>query len=237
MKPRAYRCLLFAAMAALAADRAAAAEGRVGGAAVPAVLQESERQLATALEAVTGESDLRVSLDVDAVPLRDALKKLFEQAGREFSVDADVPAETRVTLKLKDVRLTTLLNAVTESAGIGWRRETRDGKPVYRFGKALARRVASVFYPIAPSFSLSTGTVADVFASRLFAEERHSFTCPHCKAEATVLRARRAPRCVQCSREFQSAWQFCPFDGEKRPAPAQEWKHCPVCGKALPAKR
>jgi hypothetical protein len=64
-------------------------------------------------------------------------------------------------------------------------------------------------------------------------ENRSTFICPHCKGQVTVIRQRQLPKCPKCSRTFQGEWQFCPFDGAKRPAVAGGWKYCPICGKAV----
>ena len=68
------------------------------------------------------------------------------------------------------------------------------------------------------------------------AEERSTFTCPHCKQQVTVLHQHTAPKCEKCSRTFHDDWQFCPFDGAKRPASAgTDWQFCPLCGKSVKA--
>ena len=64
-------------------------------------------------------------------------------------------------------------------------------------------------------------------------EERHTFTCPHCKQQVTILGKRQAPKCEKCGRTFQNDWQFCPFDGAKRPASPDSWQFCPHCGKRV----
>ena len=64
-------------------------------------------------------------------------------------------------------------------------------------------------------------------------ENRATFICPHCKGQATVIRHNQPLKCPKCSRTFQGDWQFCPFDGAKRPASTGGWKFCPVCGKEV----
>ncbi len=65
-------------------------------------------------------------------------------------------------------------------------------------------------------------------------EEHSTFTCPHCKQQVTVIHQHAAPKCEKCSRVFHDDWQFCPFDGAKRPATAGiDWQFCPLCGKSI----
>ncbi len=65
-------------------------------------------------------------------------------------------------------------------------------------------------------------------------EVRSTFTCPHCKQQVTVLHKHESPKCEKCGRAFHDDWQFCPFDGAKRPAVADtDWQFCPICGKSL----
>jgi hypothetical protein len=66
------------------------------------------------------------------------------------------------------------------------------------------------------------------------AEVRSTFTCPHCKQQVTVIHQHQSPKCDQCGRVFRDDWQFCPFDGAKRPATAGiDWQFCPICGKSV----
>ena len=66
------------------------------------------------------------------------------------------------------------------------------------------------------------------------AEVRSTFTCPHCKQQVTVIHQHQSPKCDQCGRVFHDDWQFCPFDGAKRPATAGiDWQFCPLCGKSV----
>ncbi|MCW3055074.1 MAG: hypothetical protein JWN14_4244 [Chthonomonadales bacterium] len=65
--------------------------------------------------------------------------------------------------------------------------------------------------------------------------ETHStFTCPNCKHQITVVHQHQAPKCDKCGRAFHDDWDFCPFDGAKRPATASDaWQFCPICGKSI----
>jgi len=80
----------------------------------------------------------RIHLDVNE-RIQGALKKLFDQAGQRFELDSDVPANTRVTLRVRNVTFVTALRALLEQADLGWTvNMTVDGKEtraVYRIGK------------------------------------------------------------------------------------------------------
>lgn len=65
-------------------------------------------------------------------------------------------------------------------------------------------------------------------------ETRATFTCPHCKQQVTVIHQHQTPKCEKCGRTFQDSWDFCPFDGAKRPVTANsDWQFCPLCGKKI----
>ena len=65
-------------------------------------------------------------------------------------------------------------------------------------------------------------------------EVRSTFTCPHCKNQVTVIHKHEAPKCDKCGRVFHDDWQFCPFDGAKRPAGTDtDWQFCPICGERI----
>ena len=65
-------------------------------------------------------------------------------------------------------------------------------------------------------------------------ETRSTFTCPNCKHQVTVVHQHQAPKCDKCGRAFHDDWDFCPFDGAKRPATASDaWQFCPICGKSI----
>ena len=67
-------------------------------------------------------------------------------------------------------------------------------------------------------------------------ETRSTFTCPNCKHQVTVIHQHQAPKCDKCGRAFHDDWDFCPFDGAKRPANTNDdWQFCPICGKSIKA--
>jgi hypothetical protein len=192
--------------------------------------------------------DTRLNLDLRDVPVTEALKQVAENAKVGLKVDDDVPKEAKITLKANNIRLTTALELITQSAGINWTREITDGKTTIRVGKTV--RPGFIIWrnnmPGRGAFTLPNidiahidpkirieGDLARIYSMTEMMETRSTFNCPHCKKQATVLRRNQQPRCTTCSRPFQSGWQVCPFDGTKRPAAQGEWKYCPFCGKAV----
>lgn len=192
--------------------------------------------------------DTKLSIKFDNLPVRDALKRVLEQAKQDYVVDDDVPADAKISLDVKDVRLSTVLDLLTQSAGVGWHREVArqrsqtnaSSKTIVRVGKSVAtNRLSGTLNRVLPSNIIVSGrqpTVLDPFLYRYSTtEQRSTFTCPHCKGQATLLQTRRAqPACPKCQRTFQSDWQFCPSDGTKRPAATTgTWRFCPLCGKTV----
>lgn len=193
-----------------------------------------------------GDRDsLRVDLDLDNVPVQEAIRKVMEQAKRPVALDPDVPKEPRITVKARGVRLGTALDLITDAAGIGWAVESRGGQTTYRFGKNLpTHRLSASWSANLPhelmknALGTTRGMMAriapDGFVYSLdIQSERSTFNCPHCKAQSTVIRSRQQPKCTKCERTFERDWQFCPADGSKRPAAPVEWKYCPSCGKEV----
>jgi len=87
------------------------------------------------------------------------------------------------------------------------------------------------------SVAYSLGNLSNTFVSTVEVKEvRSTFTCPHCKQQVTVIHKHESPKCEKCGRVFHDDWQFCPFDGAKRPAGADsDWQFCPLCGKSIKA--
>lgn len=192
--------------------------------------------------------DTKLAVKFDDLPVRDALKRVLEQAKQDYVIDDDVPASARISLDIKDVQLSPVLDLLTQSAGVGWRREvTRQrsqtntsSKTIVRVGKSVAtNRPSGTLNRVLPSNIIVSGrepTIINPFLYRYSTtEQRSTFTCPHCKGQATLLQTRRAqPACPKCQRTFQSDWQFCPSDGTKRPAATTgAWRFCPLCGKTV----
>lgn len=211
------------------------------------------------LRYVVSDDDMRVSPDLRNVSVREAARRLAEQSKREIIVDPDVTESARVSLSAQNVQLTTVLDLISQSAGVRWGREVKPttalkpGKTnstIYRIGKinSLIAPALRLTAPgntylnrliVRPNQSRST-TVAPAYeggAGLLYSlsqrETRSTFTCPHCKRQATVIRKTEAPKCPQCERVFQPTWQFCPQDGTRRPAGESAWKNCPFCGKTV----
>jgi glutaredoxin len=191
----------------------------------------------------------RLDLDLDDVPVADAIRRVCELAKVGVQVDEDVPKDKKVTLKAKDIRLSTALDLISQAAGVGWAREIADGKTTIRVGKTV--RSGSILwrnsvpgrgaFMLPPHIDISQmgpkirieGDSARIFSLADMLETRSTFNCPHCKKQATVLRRNQPPRCTTCNRPFQTGWQVCPFDGTKRPTAQGEWRFCPFCGKAV----
>jgi hypothetical protein len=199
--------------------------------AVKAARRSLEFTMEDAIRVASGAPDVKVDLDLDNVGLKDALKRIFERAKQEYTLDDDVPNEPKVDVHAKNVRLSTALNLVTEGAGVAWMYEMRDGKGRFRVGKSLPRR--SLFVPGAAPFAFSTTVPGQVGANFLQAYTRSTFTCPHCKGKTTMVREQTTTSCPKCKRVMQPGWQFCPADGTKRPAAASDWRYCPLCGKQV----
>ncbi len=202
-----------------------------------------------------GDAATIVHLDLkpDAT-VREAARQLAEQTKREIVVDADVPESARADISSARLLFGHALDILSQAAGARWGREIKEGKTVYRIGKNIPA-------PAVPMFRFSGTTPATVFRSdvptvfrsdvpvelRLDSfrgqngfvytypkrEERSTFTCPHCKRQATVIRKVETPKCPKCERVFQPSWQFCPYDGTRRPAGETTWKACPFCGKQV----
>lgn len=178
--------------------------------------------------------DVRIDVDLNNVPVRDALKQVFAQARQEYVADDDVPETARITVKARNAKLSTVLDLITQSAGVRWGREMRDKKPVFRIGKSVRSEVRLFTTPpvLGSARSGIEGLAPFVYRNTL-RQEQATFTCPHCQEKVTMLRQRQQPQCATCRRTFQSDWQFCPVDGAKRPSEPGEWKHCPICGKPV----
>lgn len=232
---------LLMASAALLAATAGWAQSKPKATTAPPAL--ADRELNRIL--FRGEHDnMKISLNLEDIRGKEALKSTLESAGKNYVLDPDVPEEPRVTLKVKDVRLSTALDLLTEALGVGWRVELRDGKPTYRVGKSILTGFAAmgltgigdvvrhglITAPEITAFVPNHGARLHPYIFGL-TEERSTFTCPHCKGTTTLLRQRQQPKCTKCQRAFQSDWQFCPADGAKRPAAPNQWKFCPHCGK------
>lgn len=68
--------------------------------------------------------NVRVELNLNRAPIQEALKRLFSQVKMDYTVEQDVPAEARITLRVKNVTFLTALNAITEEANVGWNVDT-----------------------------------------------------------------------------------------------------------------
>ncbi len=120
-----------------------------------------------------------------------------------------------------------------------WSSQIKDGKTFLRVGKfsaVLAFRSTPFRFGRGKQTVIGSGLRLHgdgVVYSYSQNENRSTFTCPHCKRQATVIRKAEAAHCPKCERVMQSDWQFCPNDGTKRPASETAWKFCPFCSRAV----
>ncbi|MES2462487.1 MAG: hypothetical protein V4671_18040 [Armatimonadota bacterium] len=77
---------------------------------------------------LNGLPEKRQNIDLMDVPLREALKRVLDDSKTAYVLDDDVPNEPRVTIKLTNAPLTTILDALTLSNNIGWRTELKLSK-------------------------------------------------------------------------------------------------------------
>jgi len=197
-----------------------------------------------------GLPDRNVDLEIENLPIREALERVLAAASLDVKhdalVDGDVPGDARVTLRAEGVRLSTALDLLADAAGGGWTVESRNGKRAVRIGRSVRRSNLALFgstlrtdwtrHNALGSLTLVEPPTGAGYMLGVFTQDRRStFTCPHCKGKATVIRRTAPARCPRCSRTLQDDWQFCPADGTKRPVPAGAWKYCPLCGKRVEA--
>lgn len=176
----------------------------------------------------------RIVVDVDNAPIRRAVAEILQKGAPEVTaqVDSDVPEDARFSLRAKNVELGTALELIGQAAEAGWRLERKDNRTTLRLGRSLKNH-ASLRFSGGDVVQGLTFTPSPAIAVNPFMLERHTFTCPHCKRQATHMRPRDASPCGKCGRPFQSTWQFCPYDGTKRPTAASDWRFCPHCGKEV----
>lgn len=68
-------------------------------------------------------SDKRLDVDLKNAGLHDALKRVLDDAKVAYTIDDDVSNDPKVTLKVSNATLPTVLDLLTEANGIGWRSE------------------------------------------------------------------------------------------------------------------
>ena len=59
--------------------------------------------------------DKRVSVDQKSAKTRDAIRDALDQAKIDYVLEADIPEDARVSVKLDNVKVSTALDAITES--------------------------------------------------------------------------------------------------------------------------
>jgi hypothetical protein len=83
-------------------------------------------------------SPVRIKIDLKDRSVRDALKEILTAAKLEYAIDDDVADDIKRSFVFENVRLMTALNAVCESAGIGWRVENIPTGLLVRISKRYA---------------------------------------------------------------------------------------------------
>lgn len=103
----------------------------------------------------------RQDINIVDVPLKEALKRVLEDSKMPYVLDDDVPNEPKVTIKLTNAPLATILDALTLSNRIGWRTELKQTtttsstiKPTEQSNKIKAETdirtgaTGTFFYPV-----------------------------------------------------------------------------------------
>lgn len=169
-------------------------------------------------------NDRRIDVDVDDACALTALHDVFKHAGLKCGFDEGLPEDRRITLHAKAVRLATVVDLITQSAGIGWRfdarRDRSTGKmdtfyhivreplPAFPDFRAMSPMPPGAFVsPTVPNVSsvvmANPSTSGMTFTIRS-TEERSSFRCPHCKRRVVTVRSVNSP-----------PWRFCPICGRR----------------------
>jgi hypothetical protein len=92
----------------------------------------------------------RVDVDFDNTPVKEAFRRVIEQGKYEPILDDDVPGDARVTLRAKNVRLSSVLNVLADVAGVNWRQEIRNEKKSIHIGKKVTSGVSSFIWRTPP---------------------------------------------------------------------------------------
>lgn len=175
--------------------------------------------------------DVRVKLDARNIEVRDALKKVLEQAKLAFVMDDDVPEKLKRSFTFENVPIATALDVICRSADIGWFPEMRpDSSPVIHIGK----KYSPVYRIIGPSAGApGPGAAAGPGQSPFMTppvpfgmppmERRAIFTCPYCKSQHTVVLKEDSER-NKARGQSQS---------QTRSEESKQWKFCPSCGKKV----
>jgi len=80
----------------------------------------------------------RVKLDSHDALVRDSLKSILQQAKLEFALDEDISPTDKRSNTFENVTITTALNVICESAGLGWRAEPLSNGILIRVSKRYA---------------------------------------------------------------------------------------------------
>ncbi len=94
-----------------------------------------------------GLPEKRQNIDLVDVPLKEALKRVLDDSKVPYVLDDDVPNEPKVSIKLTNAPLATILDALTLSNRIGWRTELKQ-----------TTTTSSTTKPFEPSDTVKGGT-------------------------------------------------------------------------------
>lgn len=198
-----------------------------------------------------GGPEPRLSLSIEDMSIRDAIKKVFKATKFEFSFDDDVCKDIRITLKAPNVRLSTALDMITDAGDVNWTREMRinSDEPTptihYRIRKSMPRDHIAIVQPSVAGPSkiieiggpgrklLSSGTSEKFSFGVLMPEVRSKIECPHCHGKVVAYRPKKVDRCEKCGTQYAEGKNICAKDGTRRPTPPKPWKFCPLCGKPV----
>lgn len=200
-----------------------------------------------------GGQEPRVNLDIDNLPIRDAIKHVSKLTKLDFKIDDEIAKDIRVTLKAPNVRLSSALDMITDAGGIYWSRDLIVGadepgpKPLYHIRKTPAAssmaiissdnkgkpQVLGGFGKGSVFFHPDTGSSQQWVTNVLLPETRSKIVCPHCKGKVVAYRPKVSDRCETCHKKLPEGAKYCPADRTPRPAPPKPWKYCPLCGKPV----
>jgi hypothetical protein len=92
----------------------------------PLIIQEEKPDVPKGLEHHAGEGlNARVKVNINNENIREAVKKVIGKSDVTYEIDADVPSDVKVSLKADNILLSTAINVIIESAGIGCTQSTK----------------------------------------------------------------------------------------------------------------
>jgi hypothetical protein len=194
--------------------------------------------------------EVNVNLDFENQSVREAIKNVLQNAKQEFVFDKDLQVDSKtiilmdskVTLRIPNVPLSTALDLLTRTASINWSREVRiakdcnEPKVLYRVCKVPRGSAMTVFNPAGEGnkqggaiWQMNTGGMnltangGDIrrLVNIMIPEERSAFTCPHCH--------RRVVAYIKKKTSTRGGYAA----GAPSVTSSAPWKFCPLCGKPI----